>query len=95
MLHGCELLEAEPALKGIRFRMDEFLVIVNDRLNAPNESATFSEFQPALVAVLKRLLGDANLQIAPVSTNPKERFAVRVSAAQSPDVKTLVERISH
>jgi hypothetical protein len=95
LLHGCKLIETEPALKGIRFRTDEFLFVVNDRLNAPNEDATLLQFQPALTAVLKRLLGEANLQIAPVSGNPKERFAVRAATAQSADVTTLLERMSH
>src|SRR5436190_8899648 len=50
-LEACRLLEKDGR---IRFSTDEFVVIANDRLNAPNEEATLSELRPALADALKR-----------------------------------------
>src|SRR5215471_3168490 len=40
---ACRLFEKD--VPGARFRFDEFLIIANDRLNAPNTDETFAELQ--------------------------------------------------
>src|SRR5262249_14884412 len=46
-LAACRLLETDAKLK---FKMDELLVIANDRLDAPNTDETFNELRPVLKA---------------------------------------------
>lgn len=68
------LLEKEPAFEGrLRFRSDELLVIANDRLLAPNDTATFTTMKPSLMKVFGE-----SAQLIHASTNPKERLTVRV-----------------
>jgi hypothetical protein len=74
---GCRLLEEDPVLAGgIRFRRDEFLIIANDRLLAPNLEDTFLEIQPVLKDALQRVLGTSDIHLALASSNPKDRLAV-------------------
>jgi hypothetical protein len=78
-LHACSLLESEPAFGGrIRFRKDEVEVVANDRLLAPNEDSTLAKLEPALASALKSALGPKNFKISRTSSNPKERFSVRI-----------------
>jgi hypothetical protein len=61
----------------VRFNMDEFIVIANDRLNAPNNDQTFAELQPPLSAALKQVFEGAEFHFARASIDAKERFTVR------------------
>lgn len=73
-LQACKLLEAEPKLKGIKFRTDEVLVIANDRLLAPNDATSRAKLEP----VIAKVLGKAKL--APqAAADPRERLAFVVS----------------
>ncbi len=73
-LQACKLLEAEPKLNGIKFKTDEILVIVNDRLLAPNDAASRAKLEP----VIAKALGKAKL--APqAAADPRERLAFVVS----------------
>jgi hypothetical protein len=72
-LDACKLLESESALKGIKFKTDEVLVVANDRLLAPNDAATRAKLEP-LVA---KALGKAKL--APQAIDPRERLAFVVA----------------
>ena len=74
-LEAAALIEAEPALEGrLRFRRDELLVISNDRLLAPNNSATFEAVKPALSKVFG---GKAAFTHASAGT--PDRLTIRVS----------------
>jgi hypothetical protein len=70
---ACKLLEAEPKLSGIKFEMDQILVITNDRLLAPNDAAT----RTMLETVIASTLGAA--QLAPQAEDSRERLAFVVS----------------
>jgi hypothetical protein len=65
---ACRLLEKDARM---RFRPNELLVIANDRLHAPNDDATFTEFKP----VLGEALGNS-FELTRVSTDPKERLTI-------------------
>ena len=54
LLEGASRLEAHP---GLKFRTDEFLFRIADRLLAPNTAATFEAVKPALESFLRTLLG--------------------------------------
>jgi|SRR5579859_6719696 len=70
---ACKMLESEAALKGIRFKADEALVVANDRLLAPNDAPTRS----MLETVIASTLGAARL--APQAEDSRERLAFVVS----------------
>jgi hypothetical protein len=70
---ACRLLEKEDAK--LKFRMDELLVIANDRLEAPNTDETFNELQPVLAGALQEVFRGA-FQLTRASTDSKERLAV-------------------
>ncbi len=88
-LQACSLLEAEQ----FRFRTDEFQIIANDRLLAPNDDATLAELKPVISSVFERLLKGADFSISRISKDPRERFAVRVQTNQAAGVKTLLSRL--
>jgi hypothetical protein len=82
LLEAAALLEAE----GVRFRTDELLLRVNDRL-APDD---FASLEGALSALLPRVVD--HFAIEP-SSGPKERVAARVRAPGAGDVNALRERL--
>ncbi len=77
-LQGCRLLEDDPALGGkIRFDSSELLIVANDRLNAPNNDEACAELQPIVSAAIRRAMGKADFSIRRVSTDTKERLAMK------------------
>jgi len=74
-LAACRLLEKDAKLK---FKTDEFLVIANDRLEAPNTEETFAELQPVLRAALQEVFGAGNFKLTRDTRDPKERLTVSV-----------------
>jgi hypothetical protein len=93
-LRAAVLLESEKVFEGkLRFRGDELLFRINDRLLAPPTSATFTTLRPALDAVATRLFAGAPHQLTLVG-GPKELFTVRLSTATQADAKTLLDRLS-
>lgn len=92
-LRACELLEAEPSLGGkLRFRTDELLFRVNDRLAAPNGEATFAALRPDLDAFCARLFAGAPFQLA-MAAKPKQLFAIRISSDGKASLATLLGRL--
>ena len=89
-LEGCRQLEVEP---GIRFRTDDFIVVSNDRLNAPNDAGTLAKFEPLLREAVQRLTPGAYCKFTPIAATSKERFSVRVDTGQSAGVKELYNRL--
>ena len=70
-LQACRLLEKDAR---IRFNLDEFVVFANDRLSAPNDHETFTEFQKVLSPALKLVFEGAEFKLARTSLDPKERL---------------------
>ncbi len=92
-LDYCRRLEEEPALDGrMRFRGDEALIIVNDRLSAPNTEETFSILRSEFEALAKQLYGNASFTLQREG-EPRRRFAVRIKAATPCSIKTLLESL--
>ena len=59
-LESCRRFENEPVLRGrVRFRGDEALFLVNDRLAAPNTDETFRAMKPELEGLARTLYGGA------------------------------------
>ena len=60
---ACRLLEAEPSLQGrVKFRGDELLLRVNDRLVSPTLEA-FDDLQAHLGPILERLYPDGQVEM--------------------------------
>jgi len=93
-LRACTLLEAASELAGkLRFKTDEILIVANDRLHTPNESATYQAFKPLLSQLFAELFGEGTFTTE-WREDDRERFAVTVSANQSVEVGQLIERLS-
>ncbi|HYR43220.1 MAG TPA: hypothetical protein VER98_09365 [Terriglobia bacterium] len=76
-VQGCGLLEEDPRMRGrLNFRTDEVLFVANDRLLAPNNDETFSQFEPRLSAALNQVLGKP-FKLSRISDDPKERLTIR------------------
>jgi hypothetical protein len=76
------LLEADPALAGLKLRTDEWLFRINDRLAAPSTDETFAAVRPELEAFCKKLFPDAAIELTRVGT-PRTLFSVRISVRPS------------
>lgn len=89
-LKACTLLEAAPELSGkVSFGTSEVLVRLPDRLNAPNDDATFAEFSAELTPLLDRLYGAGNHALTRGAPAP-EAFSLRVNVKSSPSLATLL-----
>ena len=73
--HGldvCRLLEKDARMQ---FKMDEMLLVANDRLEAPNDDATFAQLKPMLTAAMQEVF-PGTFNLTRFSTDPKERLTV-------------------
>jgi hypothetical protein len=83
-------LEAAPELAGkLSFGTTEVLIRLPDRLNAPNDDATFEEFSAELSPLLDKLYGAGNYAISRGAPVP-EAFSLRVKTTSSPSLASLL-----
>lgn len=93
-LDYCRRIEDEPVLGGgLRFRGDEALVIINDRLSAPNTEETFAAVKPEIEAFGRILYGGASFSLER-EPDPKKRFAVQIKSSSSFDIRGLIGNVS-
>ena len=96
-LQTCVKLEDDPALAGrLRFRTDEVLLRINDRLLAPNTPETFREVEPELRAFLSDLYPGEEVALKP-RHSPLTLFEVRIrtgSSASAADLLAAAQLIS-
>ncbi len=91
-LQAARRLEEEPRLGKVRFKTDEFLLVANDRLKAPNSQAAFEQLEPELSAFFRRLLDGDDFTLAR-QEDPRERLTVKVSTGCSDDTEVLLGRL--
>ena len=92
-LKACRLLEAEPSLQGrLRFRGDEFLLRINDRLVPPTPDA-FDDLRAHLGPVLARLYPGCQVEVERCG-GPDSRLAVTIRASENAGVATLCSRLA-
>lgn len=82
-LRACQLLEAESSLD-LEFATDEVLFRVQDRLNAPNQDATYDAYRPALEQTAAAYFGSAPSMQRIGSA--REPFAVRINTGATGSV---------
>ena len=91
-LAACQLLEAEPSLQGrLKFRGDELLLRVNDRLVSP-ALASFGDLQAHLRPILERLYPDHQVEVQSCGGSDS-RLAVTIRASEDVGVATLCSRL--
>jgi hypothetical protein len=93
-LKAASLLENDAVLAGnIKFRTDEALFQINDRLNAPNTPETFADVKTDLQSFLNKLYGANSVELT-YHPDPQCLFEVGVRASQSPPIGVLLDRIA-
>lgn len=90
-LEAATRIEADPTLGSIRFRTNELVFRINDRLLAPNNEATFAAVSPGLQTFLAELYqGDVALE----HKHDAERlFEVRIRSTAQPTITQLLSRL--
>ena len=91
-LGACALLESDAAFSGrLKFRTDEILFRIHDRLLAPNTPEMFAQIKPQLQELANTLLA------APVTLEHRgkgdELMEVIIRSAGSPSVSDLASRL--
>jgi hypothetical protein len=86
-----ELLEKETALAGRRFRTDEILLEVPDRLSSPNTDETLIRERAELTAFFGDLYG-GDVRVAREG-GPREAFRVRICAGVNQPVSALRHKL--
>jgi len=93
-LEAAAKLEEEVTLRGkLRFRTDEMLFRIYDRLLAPNETSTFEQIKPALQKFVEKVYGGAQVSLERVG-KAEELFEVKVKSGKSEGVAVLRERLA-
>ncbi len=86
----CRKLEEEPSLKGsVCFRGNEALVVINDRLTAPNTEETFSQLKGDLHELARQLFGSDDFSLALRTEDPRRRFSVLIQSPVDLRVEAL------
>lgn len=89
-LQACHRLESESR---VRFRGNELLLTINDRLNAPNTESTATNVEPHVRTVASKLFAEADISIERDSS-PKQRFNMRIKTDITFDISTLLTNIN-
>jgi hypothetical protein len=90
-LGAAALLEREEKLGGrLKFRTDELLIRLNDRLLAPNTAETFEAVGPDIKRLCSMLYGSANCQID-FQPSPLKLFEATVKAQQTPPLSSMID----
>jgi hypothetical protein len=93
-LKAALLLEEEPSLAGkLKFRTDELLIRINDRLLAPNTVETFDEIKADVKALGELVYGSSAVRIE-YKPSALRLFEVTVKGEGSPGVGKMSERLS-
>ena len=92
-LENCRKLEEEPGLDGkLKFLGGEALVVVNDRLLAPNSEETFAAVRPEIELLARRLYGSADYALER-DPDARKRFNVSLRTPASLDTRALLRNL--
>lgn len=92
-LQACERLEADPQLDGrLKFRTDEFVLFINDRLLAPNTPKTFEAIKFDIENVARTVFAGANVELEHYPSD-ETLFEVHVRASEAAGITTLLGRL--
>lgn len=92
-LNYCRRIEGEPSLQGkFKFRGDEALILINDRLHAPNTEHIFRALEPDLEDLARALYGGADFTLRR-NTDPKQRFTVQIKTRFAFETEALLKNL--
>jgi hypothetical protein len=92
-LKACRLIEQDDTLAHpARFRTDEILVRLPDRLHAPNTPETLAAVRPELEQILAKLYAGAKVELESWG-NPQQPFGVRVRVSEQPSLDSLIAKL--
>lgn len=93
-LQACERFESDPSLNGkFRFNGQEIEISINDRLLAPNNSASRQAVQPELQTFLQRLFAGGEYSLS-YDEHSRNLFSLLVKASDRYTVKDLVRNLT-
>ena len=75
----------------LKFRTDEWLFRINDRLLAPNTEATWAALRPELEAYCARVFEGATVQLTSVG-QPRQLLSVKIAVQPAPALAAVLER---
>ena len=90
-LEGCVRREEDARLAGIRFGGDEVILRINDRLAAPNTSATFESIRGDLEMFLAELYAGVAVELRH-EPHAEKLFEIRIKSSQAVSAAMLLER---
>jgi hypothetical protein len=91
-LAGARRLEQDPTLEGLKFRADELLVRVPDRLNASPDDAGFRALKSELDELAQKLFAGGATTIERVGT-ARDPLSARVKGSGPASVSDLLARL--
>lgn len=92
-LRSAAMLEDEPSLKDhIRFRTDEFLFRIYDRLHAPNEPKTFERINADLDSFLRHLYETPTVEFVH-RTDTEKLFEIEIRPPKVVPIHALMGRV--
>ena len=90
-LQAARKLELDPTVAGVKFRTNEVIFRIHDRLAAPNDEATYNAIAPDLQALLADIYkSDVALEHR---HDPIRLFEVRIKSTNKPTITELLSRL--
>ena len=94
VLSKCELLEASAELENaVHFNGADLLFMINSRHVAPNTPEIAASIQAELTPVLEQMYGGDDFTVERASEDPRERFALRISANSDRPISELLANL--
>jgi len=94
VLEGCKRLEGDPRLSGrIKFRTDELLLSIHDRLKAPSTLETFQALRDEMTGFFSDCYG-GEIALRQVGTD-ETPFRVELVAKHAPPIDALLNRLTN
>jgi len=93
-LEMCRRIEEEPIFQGkFKFRGEEALFLINDRLLAPNTAETFYAIKSDLEALAQELYAGAEFSLHHDTSDSRERFSVSIRTPTRFEIGTLLKNL--
>ena len=94
VLSKCELLEGAVELENaVHFNGAALLFMINNRHIAPNTPEIAASIQAELTPVLQQMYGGDGFTVERTSEDPRERFALRISANSDKPISELLANL--
>jgi hypothetical protein len=89
-LQGCARLEADAKL---RFKTDQAILRLNDRLLAPNSAETYKAVEPDVLRLVQQLYPNSDLHLEHCH-HPQRLFEIQIKTNSAPPIAALLDRLA-